>query len=118
MVVMVRAGSALDLGSFDGRYFAVGLELDLATLQYRSSTGTLEADGAGNGVLDLVVNEEGVVAATPAENVVYGVAPDGMLTLLAGGTTLLGGVSPDGAVAAAAGGTTAGSSPRILVLVR
>jgi hypothetical protein len=117
-IVMIRKGVGLDVDDLAGRYFAVGLELDLATMRYRSATGTLEADGAGNGVLALVENDEGIVAAAPTENVVYAVATNGAMTLLASGTSFRGGVSPTGEVAAVAGGEVNGDDPRLLIFVR
>ena len=118
VIVMIREGAGLDSSALQGTYFAVGLDLDVSTSKYRSVTGTLVADGAGNGMLDVVENVEGIVSAAPEENVFYGVASDGSLTMLAGGTSYEGGVTASGQVAVLAGGKTMGSDPRILILVK
>ena len=118
IAVAIKAASAAGLATLQGSYWIVGLARDPVSDDFRSFHGTAVADGIGNVTLLSTSNTEGVIATEPPQPTTYTVAPNGKLTVAAGGDALVGGVSADGRFAVVGGGTTPGSEPTICVLCR
>jgi hypothetical protein len=117
MFALVRAQPGATDATLAGPYHMVGLGFDDVANQYRSVTGSFDADGAGFAALALTENQEGVI--TPlAGNPTYSVAGNGTLEVVSGVETWRGGVSPGGHVAVLGGSTAPGGDQGFYLLVR
>jgi hypothetical protein len=118
LLVFVRAAVSASDATFQGAYWAVTLSRDAVTGEFRSQTGTVTSDGAGNLTLEAVSNTEGTFVVEPPQPATYGVAADGTLTVGGGGHTMVGAITEDGSFAVAGGGTSPGSDPILVLLCR
>jgi hypothetical protein len=118
MFVAVKEAASTTVATLQGAYWAVAIERDPVSDEFRSLHGTATADGAGGLTLLATVNTEGVLAPEPLQSTVYAVTASGQLTIDPAGSALVGGVTQDGSFAAVAGGTTPGSNPILLILRR
>jgi hypothetical protein len=116
--VFVRASAAATSATFAGSYWFVALMRDPVTREYRTLTGSAEADGGGTASWTATANLEGRVTPGIVDAGAYAVAADGALTLETVSGTLSGGVSEDGRFAVLGGGTTAGTPPAIWFFAR
>lgn len=118
LLVALRAPASAGPGTLQGAYWAVLLERDPGSDEFRSLYGTVTADGVGGITLAATSNTEGVLAVEPPQSTTYSVSPGGKLSVDAGGNLLAGGITGDGRYAALGGGLAAGSNPTIVLLCR
>jgi hypothetical protein len=118
MFAFVQAATTATNATLSGTYRIVGIAHAFDTPAFRSMTGTLVADGAGNATIQWTTSQVGAIVIEPAFAATYGVGSSGILGVTTPTVVLQGAVSQDGRYGFLSGGTTFGSEPTFLLLVR
>ncbi len=117
VLIFIRQGSDLGTGSAVGNYFLAGASRDGGG-GFESVTGPATFDGGGNVVVNFTRNDDGTVAADPPMAATYVIAPNGTVTVNAGGDSFAGAISPDSRFMMISGETSGSGNPQINFLLK